>query len=297
VRYGCSKPHTAEVRPVTTILALFLAGYVVACILVFLFQSRLVYYPESELVATPAGIGLGFRDVFFTTDDGVTLHGWYVPATPTADPTPQDDSGEPPVILFCHGNAGNISGRLGLIQLFHELGLAIFIFDYRGYGKSLGKPDEVGTYRDALAAWHHLTDVERVPPDRIILCGRSIGSAVAIELATRVSPRALIVDSGFTSAVDLGARVYWWLPVKLLARVRYDSAARVRTLTLPKLFIHSRADDVVPFSMGRRLFETAAEPKRFLEIRGGHNDGFLVSESEYREGIEEFLERLEVAEN
>lgn len=281
----------------TTVLALLIAGYLVVCLLVFLFQSRLVYYPESELVATPAEIGLEFRDVFFTTDDGVALHGWYVPAAEPANPRQRGDSGFSPVLLFCHGNAGNIAGRLGLIQIFHESGLSVFIFDYRGYGKSQGTPTESGTYRDAAAAWRHLTDAEGVHPDRIVLCGRSIGSAVAIELAGRVSPRALIVDSGFTSAVDLGARVYWWLPVKLLARVRYDSAARVRRLTLPKLFIHSQDDDVVPFAMGRRLFEAAPDPKQFLEIRGGHNDGFLVSEARYRDGIAKFLEQLKTGEN
>jgi fermentation-respiration switch protein FrsA (DUF1100 family) len=278
------------------VLALLVAGYIVVCLIVFLFQSRLVYYPESELEATPARIGLGFRDVFFSTDDGVELHGWFVPRSGMGVSMEGSDSRVSPVLLFCHGNAGNISGRLALIQIFNELGLSVFIFDYRGYGQSRGTPSESGTYHDASAAWRHLTDVEGIPPDRIILCGRSIGSAIAIELAGRVTPRALIVDSGFTSAIDLGARVYWWLPVKWLARIRYDSASRVGVLTFPKLFIHSPDDTVVPIAMGRRLFEAAADPKQFLEIQGGHDDGFLVSETLYRDGIGEFLEQLEAVE-
>jgi fermentation-respiration switch protein FrsA (DUF1100 family) len=279
-----------------SILALILGGYALICLGVFLLQSRLVYFPEAELIGTPQEIGLAYRDVEFRADDGVELHGWLVPASDGDTTTTGEEANVvsgTPVVLFCHGNAGNISGRLSLIQIMNGLGLSVFIFDYRGYGRSQGSPSESGTYLDAHAAWRHLTETEGLPPDRILLWGRSIGGAVAIELAGRVNPRALIVDSSFTSAVDLGAQVYRWLPVRLLARIRYDSSSRVGSLSMPKLFIHSRSDSVVPFAMGRRLFAEASEPKEFLEIRGEHNDGFLVSQGEYRDGVGEFLSGIE----
>ncbi len=255
--------------------------YLVVCLLGILFQDRLVFFPERALVTVPEQVGLSYRDVYFETADGMRLHGWFVPA-----------AAQRAVLLFCHGNAGNISGRLESLQMFNELGLSVFIFDYRGYGQSRGRASERGTYADARAAWRHLTEDEGVAPDQIILFGRSLGGAVAIELATHVRPRALIVESTFTSAAELGARIYPWLPVRQLARIRYDSQGRVRRLRCPKLFVHSLHDETVPFSMALKLFERAARPKELLKIRGGHNDGFLVSGRKYLDGLAGFLDGL-----
>jgi len=257
------------------------AIYALVCLLVFLFQARLVYFPDRALVATPAHIGLEYEEVLFPTEDGLTLHGWFVPAR-----SPRG------VLLFCHGNAGHISHRLDSIRIFVELGLSVFIFDYRGYGKSEGSPGERGTYRDATAAYRYLTVTTGVLSEEILFFGRSLGGAVAVELATRSAPRALLLESVFTSAPDLGARVYPWLPVRWLARISYDSKGRIGRLRTPLLSIHSRDDEIVPISHGRRLYDLAADPKRFLELRGGHNEGFLVSEPQYREGLAAFLESL-----
>ena len=264
------------------IILVLVGGYVLVCALAYVFQHKLVYFPERDITGTPNDAGMDFSDVSFQRADGKALHGWLIPA-PDARFT----------ILFCHGNAGNISGRLESIRLFHDLGLSVFIFDYAGYGQSQGRPSEYGTYRDARAAWEYLTRERKVRPRDIILFGRSLGGAVAIELATHVNPGALIAESCFTSAVELGARVYPWLPVRFLARARYDSASRVGEIVIPKLFVHSLEDEVVPYGMGRRLFNRAAKPKTMLKIRGGHNDGFLVSNDKYVRELGEFIATLD----
>ncbi|MFH1844915.1 MAG: alpha/beta hydrolase [bacterium] len=263
---------------VAAVLALL---YLVICGLMVAFQPRFVFFPESQLDGTPEAVGLAFREVRFRTEDRVDLHGWFVPGA---------EGGR--VALFFHGNAGNISHRLETVRLLHELGLTVFIFDYRGYGQSGGRMSEAGSYRDASAAWRYLVEQESMSPDRIILWGRSLGGAVAVELASRIRPAALVVESSFTSAAELGARIYPWLPVRQLARIRYDSAKRIHRVTCPKLFVHSTADEVVPYGLGLRLFNQAGRPKEMLKIRGSHNDGFLTSGPRYTEGVRTFLASL-----
>jgi hypothetical protein len=266
-----------------TILILAVA-YVLVCLAAYLFQSRLVYFPSRARGGTPDKVGLGYRDVTFATASGRSLHGWMVPAP-----------GGVYTLLYCHGNAGNIHDRLESIRQFVEMGLSVFIFDYGGYGRSAGRPGETQTYEDAAAAWDHLTREEGVAPERIVVFGRSLGGAVAIELAarTRPGPGGLIVESCFTSLPDLGARAYPWLPVRFLCRYRYNNWRRIREVDAPKLFIHSLDDEVVPYGMGKRLYNHAARPKQFLRIRGGHNDGFLVSDAQYSDGVRAFIATLD----
>jgi fermentation-respiration switch protein FrsA (DUF1100 family) len=257
---------------------LALAGlYVLILIAAYLFQSRLVFFPDREMSGDPGDVGLEFEEVWLKSG-GKRLHGWFVPAaSPRA------------TVLFCHGNAGNISHRLDSIKIFHELQLSVLIFDYQGYGQSAGKAGEAATYRDSRAAWDHLTDERGVRPDQIVLFGRSLGGAVAIELATVTDPMAVIVESCFTSAIDMGTKIYPWLPIRLVGRIRYNSLRRVEDVDAPKLFIHSIEDEVVPFGMGKRLYARAQKPKQFLKIRGGHQDGFLVSARLYTDTIAQFL--------
>jgi fermentation-respiration switch protein FrsA (DUF1100 family) len=276
-------------RTMLTAVLAALGIYLAFLTLVYLGQSSLVYLPDAAgrgLVATPAAIGLAFEDVHLRTEDGVSLHGWLVSAT---EKRPQGPRG---TLLFFHGNAGNISHRLDSLRIFAELGLDVFIFDYRGYGRSAGRPSEVGTYRDATAAWRWLTQERRIDPSQIVLFGRSLGAAVAIELATRTDPVGLIVESAFTSVPDLGAQLYPFLPVRLLSRYRYDNLGRIASVRAPLLVVHSRGDEIVPFRQGQALFSAAREPKQFLELQGGHNDGFLASEAAYRRGLAEFLASL-----
>ena len=265
-----------------TILLALLGAYLLACVLVFVFQPRLVFFPDREIVASPKHIGLDFEDVFFKTEDGVRLHGWFVPAEGAGD-----------VLLFFHGNAGNLSHRLDSIRIFHDLGLSVFIIDYRGYGRSGGRIDEKGTYRDARGAFRYLTEERQIEPSNIIYFGRSLGAAVAIELAMEHKPKAVIAESCFTSLPDVGRRVYPWLPVRILARIHYDSVPRVAEITCPKLFIHSRDDEMLPIRLAERLYDAAVDPKAFLTIQGDHNSGFLASGATYIDGLIDFLGSLE----
>jgi fermentation-respiration switch protein FrsA (DUF1100 family) len=257
-------------------------GYGALLIYVWFFQSRLLYFPHAagaDSGARPTDIGLDYEVVHFETEDGVRLHGWFVPAE-----APRG------VLLFMHGNAGNITHRLESIDRFHRLGLSVLIFDYRGYGASEGRPSENGTYLDAQAAWRHLVDDREVAPGRIVLFGRSLGAAVAAWLAARTRPAALIVESGFTSVPDLAARHYWYLPVRTLSRFDYDTRAHVRRIACPLLVVHSADDEIAPFAHGEAIFAAGPEPKSFLRLSGGHNDAFVVSDAAYTAGLRNFLD-------
>jgi pimeloyl-ACP methyl ester carboxylesterase len=244
----------------------------------FFFQSHLVYYPEKTLVADPSLIRLDFDDVSFRTQDGLILSGWFIPCERSRG-----------VILFCHGNAGNISHRLESINIFHNLDLDVFIFDYRGYGKSEGKPSEEGTYLDAEAAWQYLVNERQVSPGNIIIFGRSLGGAIAAWLAKNYESGALILESTFTSAYDFAVRVYPFVPVRLLVRFQYNTTDYLYQINCPVLIIHSRDDELMPFEHGMRLFEVANEPKKFLEIHGSHNEGYLTSGKLYEDGLNTFI--------
>lgn len=257
-------------------------GYAAIVMLLYFFQPRLVYFPQigRDIVATPQAYSLDFEAVNIPTEDGETLYAWWVPA--------QDAHG---TILFFHGNAGNISHRIDYLRMFHRLGYAMLIFDYRGYGKSTGSPSEEGTYRDATAAWRWLTQTRGIGPGEIVYVGESLGGAVASWLAVQHAPRALVLLSTFTSAPDLGAQVYPFIPVRLISRFSYDSLARIGQIKVPVLVAHSRDDDIVPFAHGRRIFEAAGEPKQFLEMRGGHNDCFIFMREEWVKVLAAFLDQ------
>ena len=268
------------------LLLMLALAYGALLLLLFLFQPRLLFLPGvpgRTLVATPQDIGLDYREVEFDAEDGKTLHGWWLPhATPRA------------TLLFQHGNAGNISHRLDSLRIFHDLGLSVFIYDYRGYGRSSGSPSEAGLYRDARAAWAWLIEDEGIEPGSIVLFGRSMGGAVASRLATEVDAAGLIVESTFTSVPDIGAELYWWLPVRLLARLEFNAAESIAQAGMPVLVVHSREDEIIPFEHGQRLTEAAGDRGTLLEIRGDHNTGFFYSGELYRNGLDRFISSLEV---
>jgi hypothetical protein len=266
------------VKMIVQAVLMLAVGYMLIVAIIYFIQGSLLYFPSKTIEQTPAGINLAYEDVRLTTSDGVAIAAWYVEAAP-----------ERGVLLFCHGNAGNISHRLDSIKIFNSLGLSVLIFDYRGYGQSQGSPSEQGTYEDAAAAWQYLVTVRQKDPQKIILFGRSLGAAVAAETACRNSPAGLIMESCFTSVPDLGQKLYPWLPVRLLARLQYAAAARVGAAACPVLIIHSPDDEIVPYEHGRRLYAQARQPKEFLAIRGSHNQGFLLSGPVYIEGLNRFL--------
>lgn len=254
--------------------------YIGLAMLVYFLQRHLIYYPTKRLSATPERIGLQYESVYLNTDDGLRIHGWYVPA--------QNPMG---TLLFLHGNAGNISDRLELIRIYNQLNFNVFIIDYRGYGLSQGEPTEEGTYIDAEAAWKYLIDERKVDPSEIVIFGRSLGGGVASWLATRHTPRALILESTFTSIPELAAEVYPYLPVRWLARTQYNNLRNIRSIYCPILLVHSCEDDVVPYQHALRLYDAAPEPKKLLQIRCDHSLGFLRSKN-YQPGVSDFLNEV-----
>ena len=256
--------------------------YGVFCVGIFLMQDRMIYQPWRELSASPSRVGLAFENVDFEASDGVPLHGWFIPA----------DKPGGKVLLFFHGNAGNISHRIESINIFHELGLDVFIFDYRGYGKSGGKPSEEGLYRDGIAAMGYLAD-RGFSPDDIVIFERSLRNAVAARVSLFTPPHALILESSFTSLAEMASRVVRLFPVRLLLRSEYPTEENLGQVSCPVLVIHSPEDEIIPFSQGIRLYETAPEPKTFLQISGDHNGGFLLSGETYLRGLEDFLFSLD----
>ncbi len=267
-------------RTLLSLLLVLAAGYLALVALAYGLQHRMLFFPSAKLVASPALRELPFETVRLPTDDGETLHAWWIPA--------EDARG---AVLFCHGNAGNISHRLESAAVFHRLGLSVLLFDYRGYGQSTGTPSEQGLYRDGEAAWHHLTRTRGVDPQHVVLFGRSLGSAVAASVADEHPAGAVILESAFTSVPDVAAHHYPFLPVRLLARIRFDTLRRLGGIRTPLLVIHSPDDEIIPFAHGRRLFEAAGPDKAFLEIEGGHNDGFFVTGPRYEREIDTFLRR------
>jgi len=271
-------------KSLATALLFIAVLYAVLVAFLWLRQESMLFLPgipSRAVLATPADIGLDYEALRLPTADGEELDAWFIPARR-----------ERAVLLFFHGNAGNISHRLDSLRIFHGLGLSVLIIDYRGYGQSTGRPTEQGTYEDARAAWRHLVEERNVPADRIIFFGRSLGGAVAAWLAAEHPPRGLIVESTFRSVPDMAAELYWFLPVRRLARIEYPAETLLRSVQAPVLVVHSREDEIIPFRHGEALFAAAREPRQLLELRGGHNTGFLRSEREYVAGLEAFLDSL-----
>ena len=257
-----------------------LGVYVGLSVLLYFRQGRIVYYPLADITLSPGDVGLVYEDIVCFTEDGERIAGWYVPA-PHARGT---------VLLF-HGNGGNIGHRLHIIGLFRSLGWDVCIIDYRGYGASTGRPTESGTQRDARAVWNYLVTERGLRPDQIVIHGRSLGGAVAAVLAAEVRPAGLLLEATFTSVPDLGQKLYPYLPVRWLCRFHYNTLACMPGIRCPVLVAHSRQDDMIPFQHGERLFAAAREPKTFVTLDGGHNDGEDQTAPPYRAALVQFLDR------
>ena len=250
--------------------------------LVYFQQSSLIYYPSiagRNLDASPQQIGLAFEDVELLTEDKVRLHGWFIPSDNARG-----------TLLFFHGNAGNISHRLDSIAIFNRMNLDVFIFDYRGYGQSQGRVSETGTYLDAEAAWFYLVETRAIDADEIIVFGRSLGASIAAWLASRHRPAALILESSFSSVPSMAQRLYPFLPVKWLSNFSYDTRQYVSRIDCPLLVAHSKDDEIIPYAEGRLVFDAAPADKQFLDMRGGHNDGFIATGQAYSDRLSRFIE-------
>ena len=250
-------------------------------------EKRFVFFPVAELLYTPSDAGLDYEDVSFQTADGLMLQGWFIPGGPAG--------GSKLTWLWFHGNGGNIGHRVNeLAQARRHTGDNIFIFDYRGYGQSEGKPSEKGTYLDSRAAMEFLRSRPGVDPDRIIYLGHSLGAAVAVELALTQPPLAMVLVSPFTSVRDMASLTLPFPPAGWLVRNHYDSISRVPSINVPLLVLHGDLDEIVPISQGLKLYEAANEPKRFQVLEGAaHNDTYEASGEQYWGAIESFLAEVQ----
>jgi hypothetical protein len=274
-----------------------LKRFVIYSVLIILFimifprfiEKGFIFHPErSNDSATPDVYGIEYDDVIFRTGDGLNLNGWFVPGK---KPSPDADLH---TLLWFHGNAGNINRRLDNIKMMYErVPLNVFIIDYRQYGRSEGKVSEQGTYIDARAALAYLHSRKEINREKIIFFGRSLGSAVAVELALNEKCRALILETPFTSILEMGKKLYPFLPLSLLLKTKYDSLAKIRNIKVPILVMHGDKDDLVPFEHGKRLYDIANEPKEFYTIPGaGHNDTHIVGGDKYFDVIRNFVNKL-----
>jgi fermentation-respiration switch protein FrsA (DUF1100 family) len=277
-----------------------LIGLLLAVLLLRIFEDRFIYFPfkHAPTDTDPRAQGLEVEDVFIRAADGIELHAWYA-AAPGARFT----------LLYFHGNAGNLSDRVGNIAFLRGLPVNVLALDYRGYGRSQGRPSEAGLYRDAEAAYDYLTRIRGVPPERLVVLGQSLGTAVAVELAMRRTVAGLILEGGFPSARRVAERVMWLPGVHWLMRTRFDAASALKQLHLPfdgaqgtpsgsrgvpVLVAHCRADPVIPFDLGEELFRAANEPKTFVELPGACHEPLYVGDAEgYAARLRAFLSRLE----
>ncbi|RKX28004.1 MAG: alpha/beta hydrolase [Candidatus Zixiibacteriota bacterium] len=252
-------------------------------IYLYIMQDKMVFFPTSELVITPDEVGLEYEDIFIEVAPGEKIHGWLFRTTIASDSKPTS------VLLFCHGNGGNISHRFETIEYILGLGADIFIFDYRGYGQSDGSPSEENIYVDARACFDWLKIEGRYKSEQIVLFGRSLGGVVAIDLARQVPCRGLIVESSLTSARAMAAKMFPFFPISLLLRYHLNSLEKIGEIACPVLVTHSPEDEIIPYDMGKQLFATAKSPKCFVALRGGHNERLYFQDDAYRDALQELI--------
>lgn len=263
---------------------IILVTLAVLILLVRLFEGNFIYFPTKYPTGRwdAGSCGLEAEDVYLSTGDGVRIHGWFVPAEGAAH-----------TVLLFHGNGGNLTDRIEKLALLHSLNVSVLAIDYRGYGRSEGRPGERGLYADADAAYGYLCREQGVEPESIVLYGESLGGAVAVDLASRKPVGAVILESTFTSAKDMARKAMPFLPPELYLRSKLDSAGKIAGIGAPLLIMHGARDTTVPIEHARRLFEKASQPKTLVEIPGvGHNDMFVVAEERYIRSLSEFLGKL-----
>jgi len=265
----------------TSLLIILVLSLLLLNVFMYIQQPHMTFFPTRTLDQFPTDWGLDYEDVTLNTGDGIKLHGWYIPAEPAER-----------VLLFFHGNAGNMSHRGESVKIFHRLGLNIFIIDYRGYGSSTGKPDEQGLYQDADAAWRYLTKEKGFANNQILIFGRSLGGIVAARLAASVEAGAVILESTLSSARDFAKTAFPILSKLVFTRYQFNTAKHIQQVNYPVLVLHSPDDELIPFHLGETIFQSAHEPKHFVRMQGDHSNGFLQSQPQYEQEIGNWLQTL-----
>ncbi len=272
-----STMKSSENKNFTKLFFIAVIGFVFFVGYIRYLEATVIFHPARQVVMTPKEMKLDYEDVYFLTEDHLRLNGWLI-KNPQAKST----------VIFFHGNSGNMGDRLGKVGFLHQLGLNVFIIDYRGYGKSEGKPTELGIYQDARAAYDYLLTRPDINPRRIIVYGVSLGGAPAIDLAVQRKLAGLIIDASFSSGADMAHVLYPFIPSFLL-NIKFDSLKKIKSVAAPKLFIHSMEDETVHYRLGKKLYDAASSPKSFLKIKGTHNEAYLESREVYLAGIRNFL--------
>lgn len=251
------------------------------------FVESQIFYPDPLLICTPSEVRLDYEDIWFDTRDEVRLHGWMIPS-------PHSSA----LMLFCHGNAGNVSHRVDNLRRLHDNGLNVFIFDYRGYGQSNGHITEAGFYMDAEAAYEEARKYATARNLKLVIFGRSLGGTAAVHLGAHFACSGLILESAFTHMAAM-ARVHFPLPVpEGLLRHKLNALDKVSRVKAPVLFFHGDLDNIVPINLGRELFDATNAPKEFMTLPGaGHNDTYFVGGQKYFDKMREFVDSLPDLEN
>lgn len=259
------------------LILLILGFYLGMVIYVIHVENTRTFFPERDILLTPQSLDIEFQDVYLKTADNVKINGWFIPK-----------EGALYTVLFFHGNAGNIGDRVDKIGMFYNMGVNMFIVDYRGYGRSLGRPCEKGMYLDARAAYDYLVNQQGVIPQSIIVYGESLGGGVAVDLTAKAQVGGLILEGSFTNIRDLAKKLYPFLSLFLISN-KFNSLEKIKDVTVPKLFVHSRNDEVVPFSLGEKLYHQALPYKQIVELEGSHNTIHVDSQDKYVSAIKEFI--------
>jgi fermentation-respiration switch protein FrsA (DUF1100 family) len=260
------------------ILLIIILGVIIFKIYFIFLEQKSLYHPYKEIPETPANLGSTYEETNFKTADGKLLNGWFVPAKDAKT-----------TVLYCHGNAGNIYNRLHKVKFFHEMGVNFFIFDYRDYGKSIGKPSEQGLYKDAQAVYDYIVSRGDVDKNKIVVYGKSLGGPVAADLCLHREITTLILEGSFVSVVLRAQKLYPFLPMKFLITQKYDAMAKVKDIHIPKLIAYARQDEVISFRHGEVLFNAAADPKQFLSFDGSHNDDVYTTSIAYKDFLLNFI--------
>lgn len=257
-------------------------GVVIGATLFLVFsEKRLIYYPSAEVPVTPKALGLPFEDVSIEVEPGVKIHGWFIRAAKQPAPV---------AVLFSHGNAGNIADRLDRVLSWRGIGADFLLYDYRGYGRSTGSPDEEGTYRDGRAAYDHLVKVRGIDPARLVLMGESLGCAISIQLAIERKAAGLVLEAPFASIAHMANAIYPFLPLGSFIRTRYENVRKIPQLKMPLFVVQGTRDEVIPVAQGKMVFAAAPEPKQYLAIEGAHhNDVYVVGGEAYRKALSDFI--------
>jgi hypothetical protein len=269
---------------VRRVLIAFIAAILIWTLIVMILEDAFIYFPTRypDGIYEDARFIPGLKDCWIITDDNVKIHGWFAPSDSAIA-----------TLVISHGNAGNISHRIDLIRRLQTTGFNVLMYDYRGYGRSEGSPSEEGLYSDGRAAFDHALKLPGVRPDRVILWGTSLGGPVAVDVAVNRRPAGVILESTFSSAKDVARSAYPFLPVAYVLRSKYDAIDKIGRIGVPLFQMHGDRDGIIPFKLGKRLFEAANEPKEFYVIEGAdHNDTYFVGGQEYLDKVKAFAQRI-----